>query len=300
VLRTFDHYDFEAAELVARKAGHRISVCLPARNEEATVGEIVTTIREHLIERCPLVDELLVVDDRSTDETARRAAAAGARVIDAAHTLSEYGGSPGKGGALWRSLYASTGDLVVWCDSDVTNFSPQFVVGLVGPLLTDTRVAYVKGFYRRPLGTGGDGGGRVTELVARPLLALLHPDLADVVQPLAGEYAGRRHVLEQLPFVSGYGVEIGLLVDLVDRFGVDVLAQVDLGSRRHRNRTLAELGPQAMTIMQVALRRAQPELVPEKATLTRPDGPPVVVTAEELPPLRSLPEYQRRHREGAG
>jgi glucosyl-3-phosphoglycerate synthase len=301
VLRSFDHYDYDAARLVARKAGQRVTVCLPARNEEATVGEIVATIREHLVERCPLVDELLVVDDHSTDDTARQAAAAGAKVVDAASVLTEHGGSPGKGGALWRSLHESTGDLVVWCDSDVTNFSPQFVVGLLGPLLTEPDIAYVKGFYRRPLGTGGDGGGRVTELVARPLLALLHPELRDVAQPLSGEYAGRRQVLEQVPFVAGYGVEVGLLIDLAARFGTDAMAQVDLGTRRHRNRSLVELGPQAMTIMQVALRRAQPGLVPVEAQLDRPDAPSVVVSAHELPPLLSVPAYLRRHHpEGPG
>jgi glucosyl-3-phosphoglycerate synthase len=295
VLRSFDHYEFDAASLVERKAGHRISVCLPARDEAATVGEIVTTIREHLIERNPLVDELLVIDDHSADDTAARAAAAGATVVDAASTLPEHGSGPGKGAALWRSLHASSGDLVVWCDSDVTNFSPQFVVGLLGPLLTHPDLGYVKGFYRRPLGTGGDGGGRVTELVARPLLALLHPDLCAVIQPLSGEYAGRRQVLEQVPFVAGYGVEIGLLIDLAARFGVDAMAQVDLGTRRHRNRSLVELGPQATTIMQVALRRARPDLVPVETTLVRPDAPPVVVSAAELPPLLSVPAYLRRH-----
>jgi glucosyl-3-phosphoglycerate synthase len=295
VLRTFDHYDFDAATLLGRKGPQRISVCLPARNEEATVGEIVASIKEHLIDRCPLVDELLVIDDHSSDDTARRATHAGAQVVDAATTLAEYQTGPGKGGALWRSVHAATGDIVVWCDSDVTNFSPQFVVGLLGPLLTRPDIDYVKGFYRRPLGTGGDGGGRVTELVARPLLALLHPDLRAVIQPLAGEYAGRRRALEQVPFVVGYGVEVGLLIDLSARIGLAAMAQVDLGTRRHRNRPLADLGPQAMTIMQVALRRAQPDLVPVEARLDRPDAPSVVVSAAELPPLLSVPAYLRRH-----
>jgi glucosyl-3-phosphoglycerate synthase len=300
VLRTFDTYDFDAAALLERKGDHRVSVVLPARNEEATVGDIVRVVREHLVERCPLVDELLVVDDHSTDRTADEAAAAGATVVDAAATLAEHAQGPGKGRALWRSLHVATGDIVAWCDSDVTNFSPQFVVGLLGPLLTEPAIDYVKGFYRRPLGTGGDGGGRVTELVARPLLALLHPELRAVAQPLSGEYAGRRHVLEQVPFVAGYGVEVGLLIDLAAHIGLDAMAQVDLGTRRHRNRTLTELGPQAMTIMQVALRRAHPGLVPVEALLERPDAPPVVVSATELPPLLSVPEYLRRHHpEGA-
>lgn len=295
MIRSFDHYDFDAASLVERKGGERISVCLPARNEESTVGEIVTRIREQLVERTPLVDELMVIDDHSTDATADRAEEAGATVVDAAGVLPDVAGGSGKGRALWRSLHASTGDIVVWCDADVTNFGTQFVVGLLGPLLTEPELLYVKGFYQRPLGTGGDGGGRVTELVARPLLSLLHRELTSVVQPLSGEYAGRRVALEQVPFVSGYGVEIGLLIDLAARFGTDAMAQVDLGTRRHRNRPLRDLGPQAMTIMQVALRRAEPGFVEESAVLVRPEEPPLVVSAEELPPLLSVREYLGRH-----
>lgn len=295
MIRSFDHYDYDAAALVERKDGQRISVCLPARDEEATVADIVTLVREHLIERVPLVDELIVIDDHSNDSTAERARAAGACVVDAAEVLPEITSGAGKGRALWRSLHVATGDIVVWCDTDVTNFSAQFVVGLLGPLLCEPDLVYVKGFYRRPLGTSGDGGGRVTELVARPLLALLHPTLTSIVQPLAGEYAGRRHALEQVPFVAGYGVEMGLLIDLAARFGTAAMAQVDLGTRRHRNRPLVELGPQAMTIMQVALRRAQEGFVAEKAVLERPDAPPVVVSAEELPPLLSVRDYLLRH-----
>jgi glucosyl-3-phosphoglycerate synthase len=295
VIRSFDHYDFDAASLVERKGGDRISVCLPARNEEATVGEIVSRIREQLVERVPLVDELIVIDDHSTDATSARAEAAGATVVDAATVLPEVAGGAGKGRALWRSLHVSSGDIVVWCDTDVTNFGTQFVVGLLGPLLTEPGLCYVKGFYRRPLGTGGDGGGRVTELVARPLLSLLHRDLTSVVQPLSGEYAGRRVALEQVPFVCGYGVEIGLLIDLASRFGVDAMAQVDLGTRRHRNRPLRDLGPQAMTIMQVALRRAEPGFVEEAAVLVRPEEAPLTVSAEELPPLLSVRDYLTRH-----
>ncbi|HEX7094876.1 MAG TPA: glucosyl-3-phosphoglycerate synthase [Acidimicrobiales bacterium] len=295
MIRSYDHYDYDAATLVERKGGQRISVCLPARDEEATVADIVTAVREQLVERVPLVDELLVIDDHSTDATAERASAAGACVIDAAEVLRDIATGPGKGSALWRSLHISTGDIVVWCDTDVTNFSPQFVVGLIGPLLDEPDLVYVKGFYRRPLGTTSDGGGRVTELVARPLLALLHPSLTSIVQPLSGEYAGRRHALEQVPFVAGYGVEMGLLIDLAARFGTDAMAQVDLGTRRHRNRPLVELGPQATTIMQVAMRRASPDFVPEKVLLERPDAPPVTVSAEELPPLLSVREYLLRH-----
>jgi glucosyl-3-phosphoglycerate synthase len=295
VIRSFDHHDFDAAALVGRKQGQRISVCLPARDEAATVGGIVSLIRQELVDRLGLVDEIVVVDDHSVDDTAKHAAEAGALVVDAATTLADHGGGPGKGRALWKSVHAVSGDIVVWCDADVTNFSAHFIVGLLGPLLEDPGVCYVKGFYRRPLGASGDGGGRVTELVARPLLSLLHPHLAEVVQPLSGEYAGRRSALEQVPFFAGYGVEVGLLIDLARLFGLDALVQVDLGTRRHRNRPLSELGPQAMTIMQVALRRADPALLESSALLVRPDETSVVVSCEELPPLVTVPAYRAAH-----
>ncbi len=295
MIRAFDHQDFDAAQLVEAKAGRRVSVCLPAHNEASTVGPIVTAIREQLVERRALVDELLVIDDHSSDATAEAATNAGAVVVQAADTLPGYPNGPGKGRALWKSVHASTGDVIVWCDADVTNFTTAFVVGVLGPLLTAPDVQYSKGFYRRPLGIGGEGGGRVTELVARPLLSLLYPDLTDLVQPLSGEYGGDRRVLEQVPFLVGYGVEIGLLIDLSRRFGVDALAQVDLGVRRHRNRPLSQLGPQAMTIMQVALRRHAAGIVPETADLIRPDTDPLAVSAAEMPPLVEVPEYLERH-----
>ncbi len=295
MIRAFDHQDFDAAQLVEAKAGRTVSVCLPAHNEATTVASIVQVIREQLVERHRLVDELLVIDDHSTDATATVASAAGAGVIDAASVLGAYPNGPGKGRALWKSVFASSGDIVVWCDADVTNFSTAFIVGILGPLLTASDVLYSKGFYRRPLGTGGEGGGRVTELVARPLLSLLYPHLTDLVQPLSGEYGGYRHVLERVPFVIGYGVEIGLLIDLSERFGIDSLAQVDLGVRRHRNRPLSQLGPQAMTIMQVALRRRDLTQVPIEALLIRPDEEPLAVAATELPALIDVPEYRDRH-----
>ena len=245
---TFHHGEFPAPALVAAKGDRRVSVCLPARDEEATVGTIVSTICTELVDRAPLVDEVLVVDDHSTDATAAVAAEAGARVVP-----SE---TRGKGAALWTSVLASDGDLIVWCDADVREFTSAFVVGLLGPLLTRDDVLFVKGFYDRPLSPAGDGGGRVTELVARPVLDLLFPSLAGIIQPLGGEYAGRREILEQLPYVPGYGVDLGLLIDVADRGGDGAIAQVDLGVRRHRNRSLGELRPQAREVLQVALARA--------------------------------------------
>jgi glucosyl-3-phosphoglycerate synthase len=242
-----------------------VSVCLPARNEEDTVGAIVHAIRRDLIDDAQLVDEIVVVDDGSIDDTAARAEAEGARVV----TVTD---GPGKGRALWNGLRATTGDVVVFCDADLYEFDSRFITGLVAPLLADEKVGFVKGHYRRPLGDRPADGGRVTELVARPLLRLVCPHLGDVVQPLGGEYAGRRSLLTQVPFIEGYGVDVGLLIDLTARFGADVLAQVDLGVRLHRNRPLNELVPQATAVMEAVLVRAG-----------KLDGP-----LAELPPVASL------------
>ena len=184
------------------------------------------------------------------------AADAGARVVSTEEILPAFDDLGGKGDALWRSVFAAEGDIIVWCDADIRNFGARFVLGLVGPLLTRSDVGFVKGYYDRPLDGRHGEGGRVTELVARPLVSLFFPHLSTIMQPLAGEYAGRREILEQLPFATGYGVDLALLIDISANFGMDVIAQVDLGTRVHRNRTLEELSPQAMAIMQTVLSRA--------------------------------------------
>ncbi len=244
-MRAFDSREFSLSDLVARKAAgdHRISVCLPARDEAATVGDVVAEIPDEL------ADEIVVVDDGSSDLTAAIATGAGARVvsIDAA----------GKGAAMRRGLVETTGDIVVYLDADVRNFSPHFVIGLVGPLLADDDVAFVKACYDRPVPDGPGGGGRVTELMAKPLLALLFPELPAFRQPLAGEVAARRDLLERLPFAEGYAVDLALLLDAISMAGTAAVAEVDLGVRVHRNRPLAELAPQAEAIMRAALERAQ-------------------------------------------
>jgi glucosyl-3-phosphoglycerate synthase len=292
----FSHHDFDARRLAARKkeAGLTASLCIPARDEAATIGRVVETARRRLVEAVALLDEIVVVDDNSVDGTGAVAAAAGARVVRSADVLAGAGPGSGKGDAIWKSLSASTGDLVAWVDGDITDFGPRFVTGLLGPLLTYPSVQFVKGFYRRPGGGPAGGGGRVTELVARPLIARLFPHLAGVVQPLAGEYAGRREVLEALPVVCGWGVDLALVVDVVARHGLPALAQVDLGTRRHRHRPLDQLSPQAMAILTTALRRAG---IPERdaAHLVLFDGDhrghEVLVEVGERPPLRSLAAY---------
>ena len=298
--------DLDPAALlrVKRRGGHRVSVVLPARNEEATVGGLVRTLREHWVLGVPLVDELLVVDSDSTDGTAAAARAAGADVVATTDVLPGHGTRPGKGEALWKSLAATTGDLVVFLDADLLGDVTHFVPGLLGPLLTDPEVRYVKGCYTRPLEVAGTvvpaGGGRVTELTARPLLNALWPELAGVVQPLGGEYAGRRSALERVPFVSAYGVEVGLLVDLLRLGGLSSLAQVDLGVRRHTSQPVEALGEMAGQVVATVLARAACARRPS-GLLTRfqhdgsgfvPRSSPVAV--DERPPMITVPEYRAR------
>jgi glucosyl-3-phosphoglycerate synthase len=301
--------DLEGLLRAKRRGGHRVSVVLPARDEAATVGHLVSELRERWMRRLPLVDELLVVDSDSTDATAEVARAAGADVVASADVLPAHGTRPGKGEALWKSLAATTGDLVVFLDADLLGDVAHYVPGLLGPLLTDPQVAYVKGCYTRPLEVDGlvqpAGGGRVTELTARPLLNALWPELAGFVQPLGGEYAGRRSALEQVPFVSGYGVEIGLLIDLLALGGLGSLAQVDLGVRRHTSQSQQALGAMAGQVVSAVLARAAERpghhRLDASGLLTqfRHDGTGFVphstgVAVDERPPMESIAEYRTR------
>jgi glucosyl-3-phosphoglycerate synthase len=254
--RTVNRPVWSPAGLEAAKDGRTVSVVLPALNEADTVAAVVSTITPLL---GGLVDELVVLDSGSTDDTGPNARRAGARVVHRDDVLPEVVSQPGKGEALWRSLAATSGDVVVFIDSDLIDPDPMFVPRLLGPLLTEQGVHLVRGFYRRPLRVGGgvddNGGGRVTELVARPLLAALRPDLSGVLQPLGGEYAGTRELLTSVPFAPGYGVEIGLLIDTYEMFGLDAIAQVNLGVRTHRNRPLGELGPMSRQVIATLLTR---------------------------------------------
>ena len=313
VERWLERRSWSAAErpverLVAAKraAGARgtVSVVLPALNEEATVGEIVATVRRELMTpEVPLVDELVVVDSGSRDRTAEVAARAGARVVQRDEILPRLPAVPGKGEVLWRSLLVTSGQIVCFVDADLRQFDASFVSGIVGPLLTEPSVQLVKAMYDRPLETRDEvlpaGGGRVTELVARPLLNLNWPRLAGFVQPLGGEYAARRSLLERLPFPVGYGVEVAMLIDALNLVGLDALAQVDVGVRHHRHQGGQALGRMAAAIYRTAQQRmARTPLVrPQLTQFERGTAGFVPTThpvdTDERPPIRTLPEYRR-------
>jgi hypothetical protein len=310
--RTFHHYDFSDADALLRakeSAGLSVSVCIPTLDEETTIGAVVRAVRSDLMDAVPLVDELVVIDSASSDGTIAAAEEAGATVHQDHEVHPELGALGGKGEALWKSLFVLRGDLIVWIDADIENFDPRFVRGILGPMLRDPGVGYVKSFYRRPLGPEAHGaleGGRVTELCARPLLNLFWPKLAGLIQPLSGEYGGRRELLAEVPFFTGYGVEFGLILDVASRFGVEAMAQVDMEERRHRNRTIPELSRMAYAILQVAARRLEGsgrlgtadreppglfQFEPENGSYRMESRE---VTVHERPPAASLEPYRRR------
>lgn len=261
---TFHSREFADLErLLALKEARdvTISLALPALNEEATVGKVIRTIRTALMEGVPLLDEIVLIDSGSVDYTREIASDLGIPVHIHQEILPQLGTHHGKGEALWKSLYVVEGDIIAWIDTDIKNIHPRFVYGVLGPLLRDPKICYVKGFYRRPLRKGdklvAGGGGRVTELTARPFINLFFPDLSGLIQPLSGEYAGRRSVLEQIPFFTGYGVETGLLIDLLDEYGLGAIAQVDLLERIHHNQPLPSLSKMSFAIMQVVFSRLE-------------------------------------------
>ena len=291
------------AQLAATKraAGMRVSVCLPALNEAPTVGTICRTVRDGLMGPEGLVDELIVIDSGSSDGTADVAASNGATVIGFDRAQAVAPTASGKGAALWSSLAAATGDIVVWLDSDTKNFGEHFVSQLVAPFFRDPGLKLVKAFYERPIGDGDTfsaaGGGRVTELVVRPMINLLYPALAGVIQPLAGECAVRRNALMEIPFMAGYGVDVAILIDVVEKWGLDVLAQADLGVRMHRNRDLMELGRMSFDIIRTMVGRFEDLGVLKAAGPRDPglvqfleDEPHLTNSVElvELPPVASV------------
>ena len=270
-MQRFHHLQFaDARELAQFKNHQSISVCIPTLNEAKTIWNIVSTIQSDLM-AIGLVDEIIVIDSGSTDNTREIAAAAGAKTCLATDILPNLAPQVGKGENLWKALHVATGDIICYIDGDIENFHPGFVTGLVGPLLTDDGIDYVKGFYERPLAYGDEshstGGGRVSEILIRPLISLFYPELSGILQPLAGEYAARRSTLESLEFPVGYGVEIAHLIDLAQNQQLHRIAQTDLVKRIHRNRGDAELGGMAFAILRVILRRLERD---SKITLSTP------------------------------
>jgi glucosyl-3-phosphoglycerate synthase len=277
VLRSFHHSSYPPEQIAARKR-ERATVCLPARECAGTVGEVVSRLVP--LREQGAIDEILVVDAASRDGTAEIAAAAGARVVQEAELMPSYGPVLGKGDAMWRALGACEGELVCFLDADTEAFSAHFATGLLGALVCEPGVRFAKGCYRRPLAGDAEGGGRVNHLLARPALELFYPALSGVRQPLAGEVAARRELLERLPFATGYGVEIAMLIDAWRAVGLDGLAQVDLDEHRNPHKPLSELEPMARTVLAALAARVAAEGRLQGA----PEGP------VERPPLASLAE----------
>jgi glycosyltransferase involved in cell wall biosynthesis/nucleotide-binding universal stress UspA family protein len=302
--------DLAALLDLKRKQGLTISLALPALNEEETVGNVIQTVKQALMDQVPLLDEIILVDSDSTDRTRQIAGEMGIPTFIHQQILPQYGVRRGKGEALWKSLHVTRGDIVLWIDTDIVNIQPHFVYGLIGPLLLRPEVQLVKGYYQRPLRVGdklqAGGGGRVTELTARPLLNLLYPELSGLIQPLAGEYGGRRSALEKLPFSSGYGVEIGLLIDMLESFGLSSIAQVDLQERIHHNQPLEALSKMSFTIIQTVFRKLDKrysshflEEMNRTMKLIRYEPGRFFLEVEDLPeqerpPMLSIPEYRQR------
>jgi glucosyl-3-phosphoglycerate synthase len=311
---TYNYKVFPVDRLVKfkKKKNLTISLCFPTLNEAQTIGKILDIVRKSIYEP-GLVDEVVVIDSNSMDRTVSVVRSAGFKVLQHKDILSGYGSFKGKGDALWKSLAVLKGDIIIWCDSDIMNFKPRFIYGILGPLLIDDRISYVKGFYRRPLKIASSylksEGGRVTELLVRPLLNLFYPELSKVFQPLSGEYAGRREILESIPFSTEYGVEVGMLIEIFERFGLDVIAQVNLKRRVHRNQPISALSKMSFGILQTLFRKLQYynkvklntdinkiynqiEYINKEYIIT-----PLKLEEMERPPMMEIKEYLERKKE---
>lgn len=312
---TFNSIQFDDLKHLLKlksQQGITISLGLPTLNEEKTIGNIISQVKQALVKEVPLLDEVVLIDGQSSDHTCEIAQSYDIPIYRHQDVLSQYGSFSGKGEALWKSLYVLKGDLVVWVDTDTENFHPRFVYGVLGPLLQESHLVYCKGFYRRPIRLGNTlmeiGGGRVTELTARPILNCFFPQLSGIAQPLSGEYAARRQAIESLPFSCGYGVEIGLLIDVFKHYGLDTMAQTYLRRRVHYNQDLVSLSKMAFTILQVAMQRLEGyhsiELLEElnqTIRLIRYDKEDnFYLESEEIenlerPPMITIPEYRLMH-----
>jgi glucosyl-3-phosphoglycerate synthase len=296
---------------IKEKKGIKISLCLPTLNEENTIAKEIVILKSELMTRYALLDEIVVIDSGSTDHTKEIAACFGADVYDADDILPHLPKFKGKGENLWKALYITSGDIIIYLDADIKNIHHRFVYGLIGPLLFYDEVKYSKAFYDRPLTIGVNkirpsGGGRVTELVIRPLFSIFYPDLAQIIQPLSGEYAAYRNVLDKIPFPIGYGIETSMIIDIYQKWGINVIAQVDLEKRVHRNQDTIALGKMAFAIMKTFILRQiqsglfdintemfdemiQYNLVEDQFTadMTRIEG-------DERPPMIKIPEYRKK------
>lgn len=308
---TFHHSQFsDLKELVALKErlGLSISLCFPTLNEEKTIGKEVVIMKSELMDRFPLLDEIAVIDSGSVDKTREIAREFGAKVFLASEHLQEMGELRGKGENLWKALYLLRGDILVYIDADISNIHPKFVYGLLGPLLTNSDIKFCKAFYERPLAMEGGprsegGGGRVTEILIRPLFAQFFPELTGIIQPLSGEFAGYRSIFEQLSFPVGYGVETSLLIDICQKFGLEAMAQTDLDKRIHRNQQTKALGRMSFGILQTFWNRLHAfkcveHLVPESFVMnqieveTEPRMVGQEIREHERPPMLEVERYR--------
>lgn len=310
---TFHHsafWDLNALVEEKQKQDLKISLCIPTLNEEKTIGKEIVIFKSELMQRYPLLDEITVIDSDSSDQTREVASAFGAQVFLSKDILKKYGEKRGKGENLWKAIYQLEGDILVYIDADIKNIHPRFVYGLVAPLIYRPEIHYVKAFYDRPLassqGSRPSGGGRVTEILIRPLFSLFFPELTALIQPLSGEYAVRRQVLDKIPFPIGYGVETSHLIDVYHRWGLQAIAQTDLDRRVHRNQHTRDLGKMAFGILQTFLKRLEAlgilSNLPELSTTLRQfqvnnnlfEEIPLKIIEEERPPMIEIPEYRKK------
>ncbi len=310
---TFHHNRFSDIKNLVRlkeKKEIKISLVFPTLNEQATIGKEIEIMRDELQINYPLIDEIAVVDSGSTDNTLTIAQKAGAKVYIASDCLPHYGQVQGKGENLWKSLYLLKGDIILWLDADIKNLHPKFAYGILGPLLEFDEIYYVKGFYERPIKIGNrrrrSGGGRITEILVRPLLSNFFPELSGFLQPLSGEYAGRREILEKIPFRVGYGVEVGLLIDIYEQYGLFSMAQVDLDKRIHRNRKLDDLSRMSFAILHTFFTRLQQQetisinkKIENYFNLVKAKGEEIFLlrekfTLRERKPMIEMEEYRKK------
>ena len=311
---TFHHSDFEDLNRLVEeksKKGLKISLCLPTLNEEKTIAKEIIIMKSELMTRYPLLDEIVVVDSGSSDQTREIARSYGADVYQATEILPQLEQFKGKGENLWKALYITKGDIIIYLDADIKNIHHRFAYGLLGPLLLYDDIKFVKAFYDRPISIGRKkmrptGGGRVTELVIRPLFSLFFPELTQLIQPLSGEYAGFREVFERIPFPIGYGVETSMNMDIYEKWGLDVMAQVDLDRRIHRNQDTKALGRMSFVILKTFINRKirlglinlkddlYDEMIQYNLVHDRYEPDILKIEGHERPPIIEIPDYREK------